>query len=79
MTNLEHINNFLDNLLYLKNYSQETINNYQRDLLQLNQALSDKNIISLTHSDILIWIKSYMLKAILLRHSSVNLVQLEAF
>ncbi|ACD30429.1 tyrosine-type recombinase/integrase [Francisella tularensis] len=57
MTNLEHINNFLDNLLYLKNYSQETINNYQRDLLQLNQALSDKNIISLTHSDILIWIK----------------------
>ncbi|MDE4953415.1 site-specific integrase, partial [Francisella tularensis subsp. holarctica] len=50
MTNLEHINNFLYNLLYLKNYSQETINNYQRDLLQLNHALSDKNIISLTHS-----------------------------
>ncbi|MDE4998758.1 integrase, partial [Francisella tularensis subsp. holarctica] len=45
MTNLEQINNFLDNLLYLKNYYQETINNYQRDLLQLNQALSDKKII----------------------------------
>ncbi|OEZ33183.1 integrase [Francisella endosymbiont of Amblyomma maculatum] len=57
MTNLEYISNFLDNLLYLKNYSQETINNYQRDLLQLNQSLNDKNITSLTHNDILIWIK----------------------
>ncbi|MFV9930824.1 MAG: tyrosine-type recombinase/integrase [Francisella endosymbiont of Hyalomma asiaticum] len=57
MINLEYISNFLDNLLYLKNYSQETINNYQRDLLQLNQSLNDKNITSLTHNDILIWIK----------------------
>ena len=57
MINLEYISNFLDNLLCLKNYSQETINNYQRDLLQLNQSLNDKNITSLTHNDILIWIK----------------------
>lgn len=47
MTNIEHIDNFLDNLLYLKNYSQETINNYRRDLLQLNSSIVDKDITKL--------------------------------
>lgn len=57
MTNSEHINNFLDNLLYLKNYSKETINNYKRDLIQLDDSLENKDIVSLSHRDILMWIK----------------------
>ncbi len=57
MTNIEHIDNFLDNLLYLKNYSQETINNYRRDLLQLNSSIVDKDITKLENNDILMWVK----------------------
>ncbi|AIT09928.1 integrase [Candidatus Francisella endociliophora] len=57
MTNYDHIDHFLENLLYLKNYSQETINNYRRDLQQLNESLEKKDITTLNHKDILIWIK----------------------
>ncbi|WP_150468127.1 site-specific tyrosine recombinase/integron integrase [Francisella sp. SYW-9] len=57
MTNLEHINTFLDNLLYLKNYSKETINNYKRDLIQLNNSLGEKSLIDLSYNDISTWIK----------------------
>ncbi|API87405.1 site-specific tyrosine recombinase/integron integrase [Francisella uliginis] len=57
MSNIEHINNFLNNLLYLKNYSKETINNYKRDLIQLNNSLDDRPIINLSYNDISIWIK----------------------
>lgn len=58
MSNLEHINNFLNNLLYLKNYSKETITNYKRDLVQLNNSLSDnKPITDLSYNDVSTWIK----------------------
>lgn len=57
MSNIEHINNFLNNLLYLKNYSKETISNYKRDLIQLNNSLDDRSIINLSYNDISIWIK----------------------
>ncbi|MED7788207.1 site-specific tyrosine recombinase/integron integrase [Francisella sp. 19X1-34] len=57
MANLEHINTFLNNLLYLKNYSKETINNYKRDLIQLNNTLGERNIIDLNYNDISTWIK----------------------
>ncbi|GAB4221853.1 MAG: tyrosine recombinase XerC [Francisella sp.] len=57
MTNLEYINRFIDNLKYIKNYSHETIKNYQKDLLQLKDFCENKNIIKLTSSDILNWIK----------------------
>ncbi|QIW10755.1 site-specific tyrosine recombinase/integron integrase [Francisella sp. LA112445] len=57
MSNLEHINSFLDNLLYLKNYSKETINNYKRDLIQLNKSLGEKSLTDLGYNDISIWIK----------------------
>ncbi|MEY8765898.1 MULTISPECIES: site-specific tyrosine recombinase/integron integrase [Francisella] len=58
MTNIEHINSFLDNLLYLKNYSQQTIDNYRRDLVQLNDSIdNNKDISQLKNNDILAWIK----------------------
>lgn len=57
MKNSEYINNFLDNLLYLKNYSQQTIKNYQRDLKELNNSLEQRDITTLKHRDILEWIK----------------------
>ena len=57
MKNLEHIDNFLDNLLYLKNYSQQTIKNYRRDLEELNNSLEQRDITTLKHRDILEWIK----------------------
>ncbi len=59
MSNLEHINNFLNNLLYLKNYSKETISNYKRDLIQLNDSLNEKSIINLSNNDISTWLKKH--------------------
>ncbi len=57
MSNIEHITNFVDNLLYHKNYSKETISNYKRDLKQLSTFIGDADITTLSHQDILSWIK----------------------
>ncbi|ASG67477.1 tyrosine recombinase XerC [Francisella halioticida] len=57
MDNLDHINNFLNDLLYLRNYSKETISNYKRDLIQLNNFLDKKSITNLSYNDISIWAK----------------------
>ncbi|AJC48705.1 tyrosine-type recombinase/integrase [Allofrancisella guangzhouensis] len=55
--NLTLINNFLDNILYHKSYSKETISNYKRDLLQLGNFIGDTDITKLITQDILGWIK----------------------
>ena len=57
MSNITHINSFLDNLLYHKNYSKETISNYKRDLKQLCDFIGDSDITTLSHQDILGWVK----------------------
>ncbi|MED7820079.1 MULTISPECIES: site-specific tyrosine recombinase/integron integrase [unclassified Francisella] len=57
MQNLEHIDNFLNDLLHIKNYSKETIDNYKRDLIQLNNSLEQKSLTSLNRSDVSMWIK----------------------
>ncbi len=57
MSNIENIDSFLDNLLYHKNYSKETISNYKRDLKQLSDFIGDSDITTLSHQDILGWVK----------------------
>ena len=57
MSNITHTNSFLDNLLYHKNYSKETISNYKRDLKQLSDFIGDADITTLSHQDILGWVK----------------------
>lgn len=57
MSNTTHINNFLDNLRYHQNYSKETINSYNRDLKQLDCFVGTEDITTLSHQDILGWIK----------------------
>jgi len=57
MSNITHTDSFLDNLLYHKNYSKETISNYKRDLKQLSDFIGDADIIALSHQDILGWVK----------------------
>ena len=57
MKNIEYINNFLNDLLHIKNYSKETIDNYKRDLIQLNNSLEQKSLTSLNRTDVSIWIK----------------------
>ncbi|KEI34802.1 tyrosine recombinase XerC [Francisella sp. W12-1067] len=51
------INNFLDNILYHKSYSNETIDNYKRDLYQLSNFIGNTDIAKLKSQDILGWIK----------------------
>ena len=57
MSNITHTDSFLDNLLYHKNYSKETISNYKRDLKQLSDFIGDTDITTLSHQDILGWVK----------------------
>ena len=57
MSNITHTDSFLDNLLYHKNYSKETISNYKRDLKQLSDFIGDADITALSHQDILSWVK----------------------
>ncbi|MFT5949827.1 MAG: integrase/recombinase XerC [Francisella sp.] len=57
MSNITHTDSFLDNLLYHKNYSKETISNYKRDLKQLSDFIGDADITTLSHQDILGWVK----------------------
>lgn len=57
MANIDHIDKFLDNLLYHKKYSDKTITSYKHDLEQLDASIDGKDLISISSQDIQLWIK----------------------
>lgn len=56
--NMEYIDEFLVDLKYAKNYSENTVSSYQNDLSKLYEYIGKKRIENVSHADIVKYIES---------------------